>query len=128
MKLFSILMLLVLSSAFASKDSKSYKVAISSSPSNLSPFFSTDANSQNINRLVHLSLVDFDLQMKPVCRLCTSYEEIRKGANYSIKFKLRKDIKFWDGAKVSAKDILASWKYFTETKKIKSIFRFALEI
>lgn len=125
MKLFSILMLLVLSSAFASKDTKSYKVAISSSPSNLSPFFSTDANSQNINRLVHLSLVDFDLQMKPVCRLCTSYEEIRKGANYSIKFKLRKDVKFWDGAKVSAKDILASWKYFTETKKIKSIFRFA---
>jgi peptide/nickel transport system substrate-binding protein len=111
--------------ALISQTAFAYKIAISSSPSNLSPFFSTDANSQNINRLVHTSLVDFNLDMKPVCRLCTSYEERRTKDSYSIVFKLRDDVKFWDGTPVTAKDIVSSWKYFTETDKIKSIFRFA---
>jgi len=119
MKQMILLFTIIAQSAFA------YKIAISSSPSNLSPFFSTDANSQNINRLVHTSLVDFDLQMNPVCRLCTSFEEKRTKNSYSIVFNLRDDIKFWDGTVVTAQSVYDSWKLFTEVEKIKSIFRFA---
>lgn len=119
MKIWIFLFITLWQTAFA------YKIALSSSPSNLSPFFSTDANSQNINRLVHTSLVDFDVDMNTVCRLCKSFKEIRTEDKYSIVFELRDDLKFWDGSKITANDIKTSWKYFTETEKIKSIFRFA---
>lgn len=100
-------------------------MAISSAPSNLSPFFSTDANSQNINRLVHLSLVDFDQNMEVVCRLCTTFEERKVGEEHRIVFNLDKESRFWNGEIVRAEDVEKSWKYFTEESKIKSIFRFA---
>ena len=32
---------------------------------------------------------------------------------------------FWDGEEVDANDVEKSWKYFTDKKNIKSIFRFA---
>lgn len=100
-------------------------LALSSAPSNLSPFHSTDANSQNLNRLVHLSLTDFGKDMRFVCRLCVSYEERFEGERHIIRFQLDPKAKFWDGSPVVAKDVQNSWKYFTEEKKIKSIFRFA---
>jgi len=102
-----------------------YKLAISASPNNLSPFFSTDANSQNINRLVNTSLIDFDQKMNIICRLCTTYEEKRSGDKYSIIFDLKKNIEFWDGTPVDADSVVNSHKYFTEVEKIKSVFRFA---
>jgi peptide/nickel transport system substrate-binding protein len=99
--------------------------AISSAPSDLSPFFSTDGNSQNINRLVHLTLTDFNKDMSFECRLCTSYSEKMEEGKHLLRFKLRKDVKFWDGTTVTAKDVRKTWLYFAKDKKIKSIFRFA---
>lgn len=101
------------------------KIAISSSPNSLSPFFSTDANSQNINRLVNGSLIDFDINMKPICQLCESYEEFRTIDSYKIRFKLKENIYFSNGEKITARSVKQSHYYFTETEKIKSIFRFA---
>lgn len=100
-------------------------IAISSSPNSLSPFFSTDANSQNINRLINASLIDFDINMRPICQLCASFKEYRTKDTYKIHFKLRPDMTFTNGAPVRAIDIKKSHYYFTETNKIKSIFRFA---
>ncbi len=103
------------------------KIAIGSSPSNLSPFFSTDANSQNINRLLHLSLTDFDQDMELTCRACSSFKEIRENEKQILHFVLKKDLKFWDGLPVTSKDVALSHKYFTEEEKIKSLFRFAFK-
>lgn len=106
-------------------NSYSFSVAISSIPNNLSPFFATDANSQNINRLVHRSLTDFNDQMKFECILCTSFVQEARKEQYIIKFTLKKGQKFWDGSELKAIDVKNSHLYFTETQKIKSIFRFA---
>ena len=104
---------------------KSLKIAISSSPNNLNPFFSTDGNSQNINRLVHSSLTDFNRKMEFECVLCESFsEEIKDGKHY-VNFKLKANLKFWDGTPITAKSVENAIRLFTETKKIKSVFRFA---
>jgi peptide/nickel transport system substrate-binding protein len=114
-------------SAFGAKKVE-VTIAISSSPNSLSPFFSTDSNSQNINRLIHGSLVDFNTKMELICRLCERYEEsVDKQGKYSIDFKLKKDIFFQDGVKITAKHIFETWKLYTEDKKLRSIFRFAFK-
>ncbi len=103
-------------------------VALSSNPSNLDPFFSTDGNSQNINRLLHISLIDFNKEMNFQCVLCSSYKEIMKNGKYEIVFKLKEGIRFWDGQEVIADDVDKSIKYYQD-EKINSIFRNAfLEI
>lgn len=100
-------------------------VAISSAPNNLNPFFSTDANSQNINRLVHITLTDFNKSMKFSCRLCKSYSERVEGGKHIISFLLRDDVFFWDGTLVTASDVKNSVEYYANDADIKSIFRFA---
>jgi len=104
------------------------RVGISSAPNNLNPFFSTDYISQNINRLVHLSLTDMGEQMDFRCRACESFEENYVNGKHILKFKLKKNLKFWDGTPVTAKDVENSVKYFSqEHKNLKSIFRFAFQ-
>lgn len=102
------------------------RLAISSSPSNLSPFYGTDGNSQNINRLVHITLTDFSKDMTFFCRFCETYKERMDGKKHIINFKLKQNVKFWDGTKVTARDVYNSWKYFSDKEVIKSTFRFAL--
>ncbi|MBT3583274.1 MAG: ABC transporter substrate-binding protein [Halobacteriovoraceae bacterium] len=103
------------------------RVAISSSPNNLNPFFSTDANSQNINRLLHISLTDFNQKMQFSCHLCLSYSERIVKGKHHLRFKLRQDVTFWDGSPVSAEDVKRSWFHISKNPKIKSVFRFSFE-
>ena len=104
--------------------SNEIKIAISSVPNNINPFFSVDSNSQNINRLVHASLTDFDRSMSFSCILCERYSETVKDGKHRIHFLLKKDIKFWDGSSVTSHDVKKSVSYFS-SKEMKSIFRFA---
>jgi peptide/nickel transport system substrate-binding protein len=97
-------------------------IAISATPNNINPFFSTDANSQNINRLLHRSLIDYNLSMQPECRACETYSSHMHGTRQIISFKLRSDLVFTDGAKVTANDVKQSWQYFAKNKNIKSTF------
>lgn len=121
MKIFLLLLLIFTSVVQAN----SLRIALSAKPINLDPFFSTDGNSQNINRLVHIALTDFNSKMKFECRLCKSFkEEVREGKHY-ITFVLKSGVKFWDGGEVTAKDVEKSVGYFTHDPQIKSIFRFA---
>ena len=103
-------------------------IALSSSPNNIDPFFSTDGNSQNLNRLLHRSLIDFNKEMKFGCDLCTSYSENVVNGTHEVNFILKKGIRFWDGAEITAPDVENSIKYFQD-EKVNSIFRNAfLEI
>jgi peptide/nickel transport system substrate-binding protein len=127
MKSLLLLIMLVFFGCSVGGDGNDVKVSLSSAPSNLDPFFSTDSNSQNINRLLHITLTDFDESMNFSCKLCTSYQEKVKGGKHHIRFKLKKDVTFWDGTPVQASDVKKSWQYFTEEENLKSIFRFAFK-
>ena len=104
------------------KEKSKVRIAISSAPSNISFFYGADANSQNINRLVHISLTDFDENMTFFCRLCSSFSDKMIGKKHIINFKLKKNIKFWDGSIVKAQDVYNSWQFIAKNKKIKSIY------
>jgi peptide/nickel transport system substrate-binding protein len=102
-------------------------VAMSSKPNNLSPFFATDANSQNINRLIHLSLIDFNDQMIFECELCTSFTEVREAEKHILEFVIPRDTKFWDGTSVGPQDVVNSVGYYQDENEIKSVFRNAFK-
>ena len=106
---------------------KTIKIAISAAPNNLVPFFSTDANSQNINRLVHTALVDFNEKMQFVCVGCESFKESIVGEKHIFKFTLRPNITFSDNSPVTTQDVKKSYEYFAKNEKIKSTFMGAYE-
>ncbi|MBC7713833.1 MAG: ABC transporter substrate-binding protein [Rhizobacter sp.] len=97
-------------------------IAISAAPNSMTPFYSTDANSQNINRLIHSSLVDFNDSMQFVCIACETFTDKMAGGKQIVTFKLKKDLTFSDGSKVTAEDVKKSFWYFARDEKIKSTF------
>ncbi len=117
--------LLIFSSVTLGTQARELVIGLSSAPSNLSPFFATDANSQNIGRLLYLTLTDFSKDMNFSCRACESFEEKFENGKHILHFKLRKDLTFWDGEKINAETIRKVWKIFTNEESPKSIFRFA---
>lgn len=102
-------------------------IAISAAPNSLVPFYSTDANSQNINRLVHSVLVDFNEKMQFICIACESYTEKMLGTKHVLTFKLRPGLTFSDGSPVTTADIKKSYEYFAKDQKINSTFIGAYE-
>lgn len=111
--------LLIINSANAEEK---INIAISAIPNNLAPFYSTDANSQNINRLVHSALIDFNAKMQTICIACETYTEKMRGEKQVFTFKLRSDLTFTDGTPVTASDVKKSYEYFAKDQKIQSTF------
>lgn len=107
--------------------SKEIAVALSSTPSNLVPFYSTDANSQNINRLVHLSLIDFNQKMQHECVACESMKSSMRNGKHVLYFVLRKNLRLSDGSIVDSNSVKNSWEYFAKNQLIKSTFIGAFE-
>ena len=97
-------------------------IAISAAPNSLVPFYSTDANSQNINRLVHSALVDFNDKMQPTCVACESFVEKMSDQKQIFIFKLKEGLTFTDNTPVTAEDVKRSYEYFALNQKIKSTF------
>lgn len=97
------------------------KIAISATPNSLSPLYSTDANSQNILRLVHLSLIEFDQNMQSKCLICESFQEKMVKGRHVLNFKLKEDLKFWDGEKVTAQSVVNSLQIYLDPRA-KSVF------
>lgn len=98
-------------------------IGITSVPLNLNPLYATDANSQNINRLTHQSLIDFDTLMNKQCIACLNFKEEFISGVHQARFDLKKEIKFWDGTDVSSQDVYNSWKYFTNKNNKSSHIR-----
>lgn len=113
---------LILSAFLSVHASEEISVAISAAPNNLNPFFSTDANSQNINRLVHMALIDFNQKMQFECKACLSFEEKIVNGKQVVNFKLRDNLTFSDGTPVTSFDVVSSWMNFAKNEKIKSTF------
>ena len=125
LKKFAIFISITISiSAFSQK---TINIAISAAPNNLVPFFSTDANSQNINRLVHSALVDFNEKMQFVCIACESFEEKIVGEKHVFRFVLKSNLTFSDNTPVTTQDVKNSYEFFAKNEKIKSTFMGAYE-
>lgn len=122
-KLFVLAITMFASLAFSAE----VRVALSSAPNNLSPFYSTDANSQNINRLVHVSLVDFNSNMQFQCVACETFNERMEGTKHIINFKLKNGLTFSDGQLVKTQDVVNSWKWYAKDEQINSTFKGAFE-
>lgn len=116
--------LLLFQLSYASSD---INIAISATPNNLIPFYSTDANSQNINRLVHKSLIDFNENMEFECVSCEKFSSSVKNGKHYILFTLKSGLKFQDGTLLSTKDVEKSFYYFLKNEKIKSTFMDSME-
>lgn len=128
MKLIQALLVLFTITVFQSAmGAERINIAISASPNNLAPFYSTDANSQNINRLVHSALVDFNEKMQFICIACSRFEERMDKEKQVFTFYLRPDLTFSDNAPVTADDVKRSYEYFAKNEKIKSTFMGAYE-
>jgi peptide/nickel transport system substrate-binding protein len=97
-------------------------IAISATPNSLVPFYSTDANSQNINRLVHSALVDFNEKMQVVCNACETFTEKMIGEKQIVTFKLKSGMTFTDGSLVTVEDVKKSFEYFARSEKVNSTF------
>ena len=123
----SLVILIVLSIVIRTEAGEKINIAISAAPNNMAPFYSTDANSQNINRLVHSALVDFNETMQFVCIACETYQEKIIGTKQVFTFKLRKDMTFSDGSQVTSSDVKKSYEYFAKNEKVKSTFMGAFE-
>src|SRR5690606_24608621 len=98
MPIFKWFLLIIMATNWSLKAGERIVVALGSVPNNLHPYYATDANSQDINRLVHLSLIDVNARMQTICRACESFEEvITAGGEQEIIFKLKKQLKYQDG-------------------------------
>lgn len=102
-------------------------IAISATPTSLAPFYSTDANAQNINRLVHSALVDFNDKMQSVCLACESFKETLRSEKHIITFTLKKNLTFTDAQEVTAQDVKNSFEYFARNQQINSTFMGSFE-
>ena len=81
---------------------------IESNPANLDPRFSTDAQSQRIDRLLFDGLVERDAQMNLHPDLAESWET---PDSFTYIFHLRKDVHFHDGRPVTAKDVQSTFAF-----------------
>lgn len=117
---FFLIVLMFLSVAQAS--AKEFVIGITSVPLNLNPLFASDANSQNINRLTHLSLIDFNQKMETTCLACERFSEKIGMKEHRATFELRSNLNFWDNSQVTSIDVYNSWKYFTDPQN-KSVHR-----
>lgn len=106
--------------AFA--EQRPIRISISSVPNALNPFFSTDANSQDINRLIHLSLLDIDENMDLICIACESFYEKMEGEKQIVGFKLKKDLSFWDNTPLTSDNVKNTVAFYLD-KAIGSVFK-----
>jgi len=96
--------------------------AIGQMPLNLDPRYATDAASERVNRLVYQSLVDFDVQSKPMPSLATWVEV----SPTLFRFKLNKNrVLFHNQTPLTANDVKATYDSLTTLKDAPNTAEFS---
>jgi len=119
-----LLLLLFCSFAF----SASLNLAMSSNPSRINPILASDGASSDIADWIFSGLFKYDKDGNIVNDLASSYEFLDKT---TLIIKLKENVKWHDGQKFSAKDVLFTYNtitnpkiytpYVTNYKKVKSV-------
>ncbi len=113
-------------------------LAISSNPSKLNPIIAVDSASHQITQWIFNSLITYDKDANIKLELAKSYKFLD---NKTLIFKLREDVRWSDGVKFSAKDVvftynsLISPKVFTPysnsfkyVKSVKALDLYTVEV
>lgn len=120
----SIALLVLLCSCRAERsDPNTIITVLSGPPGALDPLFSSDANSQHINQLIHAALVRTGEDLRPEPELAESFRLINPT---TLEFTLRPNCKFQNGRAVAAEDVKKSWELFT-SDQYKSLFKDSLK-
>jgi len=113
---------------FISTYASTLNLSISSNPSRINPIISTDSVSAEIESWIFNGLFKYDKDGNIVVDLASSYRFID---NVTLEIKLKKNIKWHDGEKFTAQDVLYTYnliqnpKIYTpltsQYKKVKSV-------
>lgn len=101
----------------------SLNLSMSSSPSRLNPIISTDSASSDISQWIFNGLLKYDKDGNITTDLASSYKFEN---NTKLIIKLRKDVKWHDGEKFTADDVLFTYEKVTDKKvftPLKSNFK-----
>lgn len=82
-------------------------MSISASPARVNPILSTDSASSEITRWVFSSLITYDKDANIKTELAKSYRFLDET---TLEFKLRDDVRWSDGEKFSAKDVVFTYE------------------
>ncbi len=108
--MYKILLFLLL---IISINASEFRASISSSPNRINPLLATDSASSEIADWIFNGLVKFDKDAKIVSDLAKSWKFEN---NTTLLFKLRKNIKWHDGVKFTAKDVLFTFNLLNSKK------------
>jgi len=105
-----------------------FKDSISSSPNRINPLLATDSASGEITSWIFNGLVKFDKNAKVIGDLAKSWKFEN---NTTLIFKLKKGVKWHDGANFSARDVIYTYNllnskkistpYSSDFKEVKSV-------
>ena len=88
-------------------------LSISSNPSKLNPLISTDSASSTISQWIFNSLITYDKDANIKLELAKSYKFLD---DTTLIFELRDDVKWSDGEKFSAKDVIFTYESIISPK------------
>ncbi|MGB0911307.1 MAG: ABC transporter substrate-binding protein, partial [Nitrospirales bacterium] len=91
------------------------RFGLASAPTNFDPRFATDATSSRINRLLYMSLIDFDKAAQPIPSLAT-WEQI---SPIHYRFSLRNPRQsFHHGPPLTAADVKATYEFILNPENL----------
>jgi peptide/nickel transport system substrate-binding protein len=106
---------LVLTACDQAPDSRVIRMGLASAPLNLDPRFATDATSARINRLLYQRLVEFDEQGMPVPGIADWQRLSPMHYRFGL---LPRAGRFADGTALTAKDVVASYRFVLEAANL----------
>ncbi len=87
--------------------------ALTSSIDTLDPLFTTGANPQHLNQLIHGTLVRIGNSLVPKPYVASEMHVLDEK---TIRFRLKENCQFHDGSVMSADDVIYSWETFISDK------------
>lgn len=114
----SIFLFIFLSTIFSNLNASTLNLSISSSPSRLNPILANDSASSEITNWLFNGLFKYDKDGNPVVDLALSY---KFETNTKLIIKLRKDVLWHDGEKLTAKDVVFTYNTIMDPKVFNSI-------
>lgn len=105
------------------KNPNTVVVGISSIPATLDPRFALDSEGMKIGSLIFQSIIKIGPDMSVIGDAAENWSLEKESNTFSLKFNLKKNLKFSDGVSVTCDDIIYSIKqYQAEDSPFKSAF------
>lgn len=107
-------------------ESDAFVFRIPSEPPNIDPAKGVDNVSIDLMLNLNEGLMEFDKNMKPIPNIAESYQISKDGKTYT--FKMRKNVKWSDGAPLTAKQFVETWERMLNPKTAAEYAYFLYDI